>query len=162
MHGRIYMKIGFILKKINIKFEKDEINNMSYNLGRDELFWRIGHENTDKLLEDITLYANVDFVYEIGRTYLHVACSAHNLAVVRLLLQKGADPNCKDKEGHSPILSAIGRIDEDNPEFLRIFLEYGLDLNEDVNGLSLKEVIESFEEEELNKVITEFEIKNHA
>lgn len=161
MHGRIYMKIGLILKKINIKFGKERINNMSYNLGRDELFWRIGHENTDKLLEDITLHANVDFADDIGRTYLHVACSAHNLTVVRLLLQKGADPNRKDKEGHSPILSAIGRMDEDNPEFLRVFLEYGLDLNEDVNGLSLRETIKSFEEEELNKVIVEFETKSY-
>lgn len=135
---------------------------MSYNLGRDELFWRIGHEKTDKLLEDITLHANVDFADDIGMTYLHMACTAHNLEAARLLLKKGADPNCKDKDGHSPILSAIGRIDENNPEFLRVFLEYGLDLNEDVNGLSLKEVIESFEEEELNKVIAEFETKSHT
>lgn len=144
------------------KSGKEGLNDMSYNLGRDELFWRIGHEKTDKLLEDIALHANVGFADDIGRTYLHVACSAHNLDVVRLLLQKGADPNCKDKEGRSPILSAIGRIDENNPEFLRVFLEYGLDLNENVNGLSLREVIKSFEEEELNKVIAEFETKSQT
>lgn len=135
---------------------------MGCNLGRDELFWRIGHEKSDKLLEDITLHANVDFADDTGITYLHMACIAHNLEVAKLLLQKGADPNCKDKEGHSPILSAIGRIDENNAEFLRVFLEYGLDLNENVNGLSLRETIKSFEEEELNKVIAEFKTKNHG
>ena len=28
-------------------------NNMSYNLGRDEMFWRIGHEDSEQLIDDI-------------------------------------------------------------------------------------------------------------
>ncbi len=133
---------------------------MGYNLGRDEFFWRIGIEESDKLLEDIRQLDNVNFADDNGGTYLHVACSAHNLAVAKLLLQKGAAPNCKDKKGHSPILYAIGMLDETNPDFLRVFLQYGLDLNEDVNGISLREVIKSFRNEGLNKVIAEFESRD--
>ena len=142
-------------KKVRIKDEG--VIDMSYNLGRDDLFWRIGHEQTDKLLEDIEKLESVDFLDESGRTYLHVACTSYNLEVAKLLLQKGANPNCKDKNGKLPIMSAIGRINEKNPDFLRLFLEYGLDLNEIKNGMTLKETIESFEDEELNAVINEFE-----
>lgn len=51
-------------------------------------------------------------------------------------------------------------LDETNPDFLRAFLQYGLDLNEDVNGSSLREVIKSFQNESLNKVIAEFESRD--
>lgn len=133
---------------------------MSYNLGRDEIFWRIAMEESEKIVEDVKNLENVGFADENGRTYLHVACSAHNIEVAKVLLQKGVNPNIRDKEGHSPILSAIGQLNSTNSEFLKTFLKYGLDLNEDVNGMTLREVIESFRNEELIKVIEEFSLNN--
>ncbi len=53
-------------------------------------------------------------------------------------------------------MSAIGRINDKNPELLKVFLEYGLDLNANVNGMTLCDTIESFDEEALNEVITKF------
>lgn len=85
-----------------------------------------------------------------------MACSAHNLEVAKLLLKKGANPNVRDKNGRLPIMSAIGRINDKNPEFLKVFLQYGLDLNANVNGMSLCDTIESFDEEALNSVISKF------
>ncbi len=130
---------------------------MSYNLGRDEMYWRIGNEDSRKLLDDIEKLERIDFADDSGRTYLHVACSAHNLEVAKLLLKKGANPNVRDKNGRLPIMSAIGRVNEKNPEFLKVFLEYGLDLNADVNGISLRETIEAFDEEALNSVIRKYQ-----
>lgn len=129
---------------------------MAYNLGRDELFWRIGNEDSQKLLEDIEKLDSIDFSDDNGRTYLHVACSAHNLEVAKLLLKKGANPNVRDKNGRLPIMSAIGRINDKNPEFLKVFLEYGLELSANVNGMSLCETIESFDEDALNELISKF------
>ncbi len=143
---------------MNKNIEKGEIS-MRYNLGRDKLFWRIGNEKSDELIEDIKKLDSVDFSDDIGRTYLHIACSAHNFEVAKLLLKKGANPNCRDKQGRLPIMSSIGRVNEKNPDFLRVFLEYGLDMNEKVHDMTLKEVIESFEDEELNAVIKSFEKK---
>lgn len=129
---------------------------MNNNLGRDELFWRIGNEESMELLEDIKRLDSIDFSDDMGRTYLHVACSAHNIEVAKLLLQKGANPNCTDKNGKLPIMSAIGRINPKNPELLKVFLEYGLDLNKNINGMTLKDTIESFEDDKLNDVIDKF------
>lgn len=133
---------------------------MSYKLGRDQIFWRIGVEKSSKIVEDVKNLEDVEFVDDNGRTYLHVACSSHNIEVAKVLLQRGINPNVRDKEGHSPILSAIGQLNSTNPEFLKNFLQYGLDLNEDVNGMTLRETIESFRDEELMKIIEDFEKSN--
>ena len=130
---------------------------MRNNLGRNQIFWRIGVEEGTKIVEDVKNLEDVEFADENGRTYLHVACSSHNIEVAKVLLQRGVNPNVKDKKGHSPILSAIGQLNSTNPEFLKKFLEYGLDLNENVNGMTLRETIESFRDEELMKIIEEFE-----
>ncbi len=130
---------------------------MSYNLGRDEMFWRIGHEDSEQLIDDIRKLESVNFSDETGLTYLHMACSAHNLKAAELLLEKGADPNCKDKRGGVPIMDAIGQLHETNAGFLRFFLQHGLDLSIKLHDMTLKEIIESFKNDELNAVIRYFE-----
>jgi truncated hemoglobin YjbI len=40
-----------------------------------------------------------------GRTLLHAASAAGNLAIVELLLRVGVDPNTKDSGGHTPLYS---------------------------------------------------------
>lgn len=34
---------------------------MSYHLGRDEMFWRIGHEDSEQLIDDIRKLKSIDF-----------------------------------------------------------------------------------------------------
>lgn len=41
---------------------------MSYNLGRDEIFWRIGNEETPELLNAISQLDKVDFRDDEGTT----------------------------------------------------------------------------------------------
>ena len=73
-----------------------------------------------------------------------------------MLLKKGANPNINDKSGHSPILEAIGSIDENNNAILELMLEYGLDLDKMEGEMTLKEMIESFEDEEMNRLIKKY------
>ncbi len=40
---------------------------MSYNLGRDEMFWRIGNEDSRKLLYDIEKLESIVFADDSGR-----------------------------------------------------------------------------------------------
>ena len=126
-------------------------------LGRDDIFWQIGHEESPELLASIKNLENVEFKDKQGLTYLHVAAINHKLQVIKLLLEKGANPNCVDKRGAPPILMALGTKNNNNQEIL--FLEHGLDLEKKTNGMTIKETILSFEEPELAEIIKEYENK---
>ena len=132
---------------------------MKYRLGRDDIFWQIGHEERPELLASIKNLENVEFKDKQGLTYLHVAAINHKIQVIKLLLEKGANPNCVDKRGATPILMALGTKNNNNQEILRLFLEHGLDLEKKINGMTIKETILSFEEPELAEIIKEYENK---
>ena len=132
---------------------------MNYRLGRDDIFWQIGHEESTELLASIKNLENVEFKDKQGLTYLHVAAINHKIQVIKLLLEKGANPNCVDKRGATPILMALGTKNNNNQEILRLFLEHGLDLEKKINGMTIKETILSFEEPELAEIIKEYENK---
>lgn len=134
---------------------------MSYNLGRDEISWKIGHEESPELLKRISELQNVDFRDEEGTTYLHVAALNHKLEIIKLLFKKGANPNWQDYKGRFAIIYALGRRNEKNPEILKLFLEYGLDLDIKKNndGLTIRETILSFADQKLNEIINKFENK---
>ena len=136
---------------------------MDYLAGRDEMCWRISHEEeTPELLAAIKDLPSVDFRDFEGVTYLHFAALNHKSEVIKLLLEKGADPNAKDDRGRFAIIWALGIKNKKNPEILRLFLEYGLDLNikKENDGLTIRETILSFELPQLNEVIDEFEKNN--
>lgn len=128
-------------------------------LGRDDIFWQIGHEESTELLASIKNLENVEFKDKQGLTYLHVAAINHKIQVIKLLLEKGANPNCVDKRGATPVLMALGTKNNNNQEILRLFLEHGLDLEKKINGMTIKETILSFEEAELAEIIKEYENK---
>lgn len=57
-----------------------------------------------------------------------MACQAHSVEAISVLLDLGADPNITDHRGISPILSALGSINEKNDTILEMMLKHGLDL----------------------------------
>lgn len=132
---------------------------MNHNFGRNEIFWEIGNGENPDLIAAIKELNDVEFKDDKGLTYLHVAACNHRPQIVKLLLEKGADPNREDKRGACPILMALGQKDENNPEILRLFLNHGLDLQKVIHGMTVKETILSFEDSELNDVIKEFEME---
>ena len=123
---------------------------------RDEIFFRLGIEKSEELLHKIEVADNPNVQDDIGFSYLHRACQAHYLEAIEVLLKKGANPNINDKSGHSPILEAIGSIDENNNAILELMLEYGLDLDKMEGEMTLKEMIESFDDEEMNRLINKY------
>lgn len=134
-----------------------------YNLGgRNEIFWRIGHEETPELLELIENMENIEDRDYKGLTYLHIATINHKLEIIKLLLKKGANPNCEDNQGGSPILMALGRMNEKNAKILKVFLDYGLNLERVENGMTIKETILSFEDQELNDVLRKYEVNKKS
>lgn len=123
---------------------------------RDEIFFRLGIEKSEELLRKIEVADIPNFQDDMGFSYLHRACQAHYLEAIEVLLKKGANPNINDKSGHSPILEAIGSIDENNNAILELMLQYGLDLDKMEGEMTLKEMIESFDDEEMNQLINKY------
>lgn len=124
--------------------------------GRDEIFFRLGIEQSDDLLQKIKMAVNVDFQDASGWSYLHRACQSHYIEAIKLLLDLGANPNINDKRGFSPVMEAIGSINENNNTILEIMLQHGLNLDKMEGHMTLKEQIESFEDDEMDKIIQKY------
>ena len=113
------------------------------------------NQDPTELIEHIKMISNVDFRDpHTGLTLLHVAAWKHNIPIISLLLEKGADPNVKSNRGEVPILRALGRNHKNNPEILQLFLNYGLSLdNTNQDGTTIRDIILSFEDRELTRII---------
>lgn len=123
---------------------------------RDEVFFRLGVEKSEDLLQMIRNVENPNFQDDKGISYLHRACQAHNIEAIKILLELGANPNISDMQGDSPILEAIGSVNENNNEILEIMLSHGLDLEKMEGDMTLKEIIESFDDDEMNKIVKKY------
>lgn len=132
-------------------------------MGRDKMHYRIAHinnsimENKDDVLIDMRNIDNPNFQDNQGISYLHMACQAHSVEAIKILLDLGANPNINDNKGFSPITSALGRINQNNKMILELMLQFGLDLNKKEGNQTLKEWIKMFDDEELNDVIRNIE-----
>lgn len=147
------MLIEAISSRLNIERNKKMYPNM-YN--RDEIFFRLGFEKSDDLLQKLRNVDEPDFQDDKGISYLHRACQSHYLEAIEILLELGANPNINDESGFSPILEAIGKINDNNNAILEMMLQHGLDLDKMEGDMTLKEMIESFEDDEINKIVKKY------
>ena len=111
------------------------------------LHWatRNGHESTVKLLLDRGVEINVKVRQTIknsikhsttrslmsvtifkGITPLHIAVDLKNARIVQLLLDRGADLECRNKDEKTPLISAAAT---GNPAIVRMLLNKGSDIN---------------------------------
>ena len=123
---------------------------------RDEIFCRLGTEKSDDLLQKLRNVDNPDFQDDLGMSYLHRACQRHYLEAIEILLELGANPNINDERGISPVLKAIGTMNEKNNDILELMLQHGLNLDKMERDMTLKEKIESFHDDEMNKIIKKY------
>lgn len=121
---------------------------------RDEILFRLGIEKSEELLHELRAVENPDFQDDKGFSYLHRACQTHYVDAIKILLEKGANPNIKDSRGFSPVLSALGRTNGQNPTILELMIQYGLDLNQIEGDKTLLEIIASFKDDALNQIIS--------
>ena len=128
---------------------------------RDEMFYRLAHfnvgiEKKEDILRDLKVIPNPNFQDSQGTSYLHMACQAHSVEAISILLELGADANIIDKRGFSPILNALGSINENNNNIFEIMLQHGLDLDQKEGEATLREQIRRFDDEGLNKIIEKY------
>ena len=68
---------------------------------RDEIFFRLGIEKSDDLLQKLKNIDNPNYQDTKGISYLHRACQRHYVEAIKILLELGANPNINDNRGFS-------------------------------------------------------------
>ena len=111
--------VSFTLSGEEQTFPPQAIFVASYR-GDEEMVRQILATGPDKNVRD-----------DFGDTALHVAMFQKNIAVVKLLLDYGFDPNAKATEnGYTPLHNAVAA---NNVEAARLLLQYGA--NKNIKGL---------------------------
>lgn len=171
-------KLGGDMKKEEIRQKnanngdgdkKMKMEKMYKRLGRNKMVYMIADINLDEkylkqfysmtkveILEEMKKITNPNFQDNNGFSYLHTACQTHCVDAIKILLDLGANPNITDKIGAQPILSAIGSKNENNPKILELMFQHGLNVDLPMRDKSLKEVIESFGNNEYNEIIKKY------
>lgn len=134
---------------------------MKDRFNRDEMFYRLAHlnvglEKKEDVLNDLRKVLNPNFQDSQGTSYLHMACQVHSVEAISILLDLGADVNISDKRGFSPILSALGSINDNNNIIFEMMLQHGLNLERMEGDMTLREQIESFDDEGLEQLIERY------
>lgn len=80
-----------------------------------------GHPDTAAFLIEHGADVHAPSSNDFGVTPLHSACAARDLATVRLLLERGADPNVPQPSGFTPLDAAREHDDEELERLLREF-----------------------------------------
>jgi len=111
---------------VRLLLEKGADPNHADKAGATALMWAIPDEVKCRAL--ITRGAQVNAVSEAtGRTPLLIAAGRPGAAgVVRLLLEKGADPKARDKHNETTLLRAASSGD---PNIMKLLIDRGVDIN---------------------------------
>ena len=82
------------------------MNEATHRKHQHPLFWAMKQENTCYIIENLAKQGRLCLNTKeknSKRTPLHIACLQGNIDVIRILLQFGANPNCRDKHGKTPV-----------------------------------------------------------
>jgi ankyrin repeat protein len=125
MYAAIYSDVS----TMRLLLDRGANPNHADKAGATALIWAISDPVKVRLL--IERGANVNAVASLtGRTPLLIAAGRPGSApIVRLLLEKGADPKTRDKKGETTLTRAAFSGD---PEILRLLADRGVDVNERV------------------------------
>lgn len=102
--------------------------------GRDDFFFSVVHDSYEVISRKITHITDVDTCDNDGVSYLLAATINDRLDVVNLLLEYGANPNCADNMGRTPLAMAVGTKKKNAPAIARSLIRHGADPDFKING----------------------------
>lgn len=104
----IGIAMAFILPHVDVIRQSDRvgknITDIKKNVKRTTMLHKIVQEgNIEDIKKVISRGTPIDIQNPNGHTALHLAASLSRYDVVKLLIEKGANPNIKDNKGDRPI-----------------------------------------------------------
>ncbi|GAB6032880.1 hypothetical protein CHUAL_012078 [Chamberlinius hualienensis] len=97
-------KDDYNLNAVDYSYINDQADVFEYFITKCHLSVHLTDEFIDKITKFLTTESNVnDLVDENDATLLHLACKLHKSSFVKLLINRGADINRKDKLGRTPM-----------------------------------------------------------
>ena len=84
-------------------------------------------QQTDRLEHLIDTLTDIDCQDKKGRTLLSIAVQQYKPTVVKLLLEKGANPNIEDYLGVPPLSLVFLKQTKNTEEIIKLLLQYGAD-----------------------------------
>ena len=84
-------------------------------------------QQTDRLEHLIDTLTDIDCQDKKGRTLLSIAVQQYKTTVVKLLLEKGANPNIEDYLGVPPLSLVFLKQTKNTEEIIKLLLQYGAD-----------------------------------
>ena len=97
------------------------------------LFFAIMQEKNAEVKAALNSGFDLHTKNKAGQTALHIAVDYGNLEIVRLLLERGAEVNIKDKNRQTPLLMLEDNLEEDDQNslaILRLLIAKGANVNE--------------------------------
>ncbi len=122
---------------------------------KEELFYMISHHELEKVKNELKENLDLNYRDKDGSTYLHVAVINYDYEITKLLVELGAEINCIDNSGNTPLEYAVGKADEKSRKIAKYLIDKGADLDLKTGKYSAREMIVMFEDDELIEYIKE-------
>ncbi len=122
---------------------------------REKLKYEIAHHNIEMVKEAIKEGYDLNYRDGDGDTYLHIAVMNYDLAITKLLVEAGAEIDCRNKHENTPLIYAVSKKDPRMYEIAKYLITKGADLDLKAGKYTARELIHMFEREELMEFIKE-------
>lgn len=95
--------------------------------GRNRLINEVIDSNTTEIKKLLKEGEDVNFQDKLGWSSLHYAAQSFNREIIIILLENNADPNLQDKNGNSPMSTALFNSKGVKSDIINLFLLKGGD-----------------------------------
>lgn len=105
-------------------------------MSHQSLLWAFATNNKEKIIVSIKSMFDINEIVDISKnkTILHCAVAHDMLDIVKLIIDRNANINAKNKEGKTPLLYAL---DHRNKEIVKLLISHGANVTDKIKYLNI-------------------------